>query len=111
VYNGESGKGIIIFALTLTGLVLLILPGLMVWLFSAYNAYTVARMINSGEYPSRPASLSPMALLPVPRSSLSSTRSWLPCFSFHFSCPDWQNMASGQSGAHDTSTEKFTLKV
>jgi TM2 domain-containing membrane protein YozV len=62
VYNGESVKGIIVFALTLMGLVFLILPGLMVWLFSAYSAYTVAGKMNSGEYPTRPASIRAMAV-------------------------------------------------
>lgn len=50
------------FALTLMGLVFLILPGLMVWLFSVSTAYTVAGMMNSGQYPSRPSNYRAMAL-------------------------------------------------
>jgi TM2 domain-containing membrane protein YozV len=62
VYNGETGKGIIVFALTLMGLVFLILPGVMVWLLSIHNASAVAGKMNSGEYTSRSSSFRSMAL-------------------------------------------------
>jgi len=53
VYNGETAKGFVIFALTLAGLVLLILPGLIVWLYAMYDAYVVATKMNTGEIPFR----------------------------------------------------------
>lgn len=49
VYNGETGKGFAVFLLTLIGLVLLLVPGLIVWLYAMYDAYTVAGKMNTGE--------------------------------------------------------------
>jgi tetratricopeptide (TPR) repeat protein len=65
VYNGELWKGIIVFALTLMGIVFLLIPGLMVWMFGVFSAYTTAGKMNSGEYPSRPASYREMLIFAV----------------------------------------------
>ena len=43
VYNGQTAKGVGIFAGTLAGLFLLIIPGLIVWVFGLYDAYTTAK--------------------------------------------------------------------
>ena len=53
VYNGETAKGFALFILTLAGLVILLIPGLIVWLYAMYDAYSVAGKMNSGEVPSR----------------------------------------------------------
>jgi TM2 domain-containing membrane protein YozV len=53
VYNGETAKGFAIFALTLAGLVFLIIPGLIVWLYAMYDAYAIASRMNTGEIPFR----------------------------------------------------------
>jgi TM2 domain-containing membrane protein YozV len=53
VYNGEAAKGFALFILTIVGLVLLLLPGLLVWLYGMYDAYSVAGKMNSGEIPFR----------------------------------------------------------
>lgn len=55
VYNGETKKGFAPFILALAGLVALIIPGLIVWLYARYDAYTVAGKMNSGELEFRPA--------------------------------------------------------
>jgi TM2 domain-containing membrane protein YozV len=49
VYNGETGKGFAVFLLTAAGLVVFIVPGLIVWLYAMYDAYSVAGKMNSGE--------------------------------------------------------------
>jgi TM2 domain-containing membrane protein YozV len=53
VYNGETGKGFAIFLLTLAGLALFIIPGLIVWLYGIYDAYNVSGKMNTGEVPFR----------------------------------------------------------
>jgi TM2 domain-containing membrane protein YozV len=53
VYNGETAKGFVLFILTLAGLVIFLIPGLIVWLYAMYNAYSVAGKMNSGEIPFR----------------------------------------------------------
>lgn len=54
VYNGETAKGIGIFFGTLVGFFLFFIPGLLVWLFGLYDAYTTAKKMNSGEIPFKP---------------------------------------------------------
>jgi TM2 domain-containing membrane protein YozV len=56
VYNGETAKGYILFLLTVAGLVMFLIPGLIVWLFSLYDAYAVAGKMNSGTMEVRPTS-------------------------------------------------------
>jgi len=53
VYNGETAKGFALFLMTCAGLVILLVPGLIVWLYAMYNAYTTAGKMNSGEIPFR----------------------------------------------------------
>jgi TM2 domain-containing membrane protein YozV len=49
VYNGETAKGFVIFLFALAGLVIFLIPGLIVWLYAMYNAYTVAGKMNTGK--------------------------------------------------------------
>jgi len=65
VYNGETGKGFAVFLLTLAGLVILIVPGLIVWLYAMYDAYSVAGKMNTGEVPFREARMLHMVLFIV----------------------------------------------
>jgi len=51
VYNGETAKGFALFIMTCVGLVILFIPGLIVWLYAMYNAYTTAGKMNRGEIP------------------------------------------------------------
>jgi TM2 domain-containing membrane protein YozV len=55
VYNGDTGKGFLLFILAFAGLVLFIVPGLVVWLYAMYDAYAVAGRMNAGTIPYRPA--------------------------------------------------------
>ena len=65
VYNGETAKGFAIFILTLAGLALLVIPGLIVWLYGIYNAYTTAGKMNTGEIPFRETRMLPLVLFIV----------------------------------------------
>jgi TM2 domain-containing membrane protein YozV len=49
VYNGEAGKGFLVFLLTIAGLVIFLIPGLIIWIYAIYDAYTVAGKMNTGE--------------------------------------------------------------
>jgi TM2 domain-containing membrane protein YozV len=71
VYNGQTAKGFAIFIFTLAGLVILpgiivllnfvsvqeviflvaALPGIIVWIYGIYDAYTVAGKMNTGAIP------------------------------------------------------------
>jgi len=53
VYNGETAKGFALFIMTCVGLVILLVPGLIVWLYAMYNAYKTAGKMNTGEIPFR----------------------------------------------------------
>jgi TM2 domain-containing membrane protein YozV len=53
VYNGETVKGFALFISTCAGLVILLVPGLIVWLYAMYNAYSTAAKMNTGEIPFR----------------------------------------------------------
>jgi TM2 domain-containing membrane protein YozV len=54
-YNGEIGKGIAVFLGTLFGLFILFIPGLIVWFYGLYDAYSTAGKMNTGQVPFRPA--------------------------------------------------------
>ncbi len=53
VYNGYTAKGFAIFLLFLAGLVFLLIPGIVVWIYAMYDAYSMAGKQNSGEIPFR----------------------------------------------------------
>ncbi|MGB7788495.1 hypothetical protein [Methanoregula sp.] len=53
VYNGETAKGFALFILTLAGLFLFLIPGLIAWFYAMYDAYSVAGKMNTGEIPFR----------------------------------------------------------
>jgi len=57
VYNGETGKGIVLFIGYLIGLVLYIIPGIIVLIYGIYDAYTTAQKMNRGEIPYKPTSV------------------------------------------------------
>ena len=54
VYDGQMARGFAIFFGTLIGLFLLILPGMLVWLFGIYDAYSTAKKMNNKEIPFLP---------------------------------------------------------
>jgi TM2 domain-containing membrane protein YozV len=48
VYNGKTARGIGIFLGSLFGLILII-PGIIVWIYGMYDAYSMAKKMNAGE--------------------------------------------------------------
>ncbi|MBP2145102.1 TM2 domain-containing membrane protein YozV [Methanofollis sp. W23] len=52
VYNGEIGKGVLVLLGTAVGTLLLI-PGLIVYLYGIYDGYRTAEKMNAGEVPFR----------------------------------------------------------
>jgi TM2 domain-containing membrane protein YozV len=65
VYNGETAKGFALFLLTLAGLVIFLIPGLIVWLYAMYDAYIIAGKMSTGEIPFRETRTLHMALFIV----------------------------------------------
>lgn len=58
VYNGEGIlKGMLYVIGMIIGSIILILPGLAVWIYGIYNAYKVAEKINLGQMPYKDVSL------------------------------------------------------
>jgi TM2 domain-containing membrane protein YozV len=53
-YNGETAKGVAILAGTLIGAVFFLIPGVLVWIFGLYDAYTTAKKMNNKELPLKP---------------------------------------------------------
>ena len=62
VYNGETEKGVIIFLATLIGTFILIIPGVIVWIYGMYDAYTIAKKMNNKEIPFKPTKAAHMIL-------------------------------------------------
>ncbi|MBA7486699.1 hypothetical protein ES707_22260 [subsurface metagenome] len=53
VYNGETGKGVLVLFGVLAGLLVMLIPGVAVWLFGIYDAWATARRMNAGTVPFR----------------------------------------------------------
>ena len=51
VYNGNFGKGLLIFFGTLIGSMIFLIPGLIVLIYGIYDAYTTAKKMNEGQVP------------------------------------------------------------
>jgi TM2 domain-containing membrane protein YozV len=49
VYNGDMGRGLLFFFGCAIGYLLLIIPGVLVFVFCIYDAYDTAKKINIGE--------------------------------------------------------------
>jgi TM2 domain-containing membrane protein YozV len=63
VYNGEGMlKGMLYVLGMIIGSIVLVLPGLAVWIYGIYNAYKVAGKINLGEVPYKETSIGKIIL-------------------------------------------------
>jgi TM2 domain-containing membrane protein YozV len=62
VYNGETALGVAVFLGTVIGAFIFLIPGLIVWIFGMYNAYTIATKMNTGEIPFKPTKTAHMIL-------------------------------------------------
>jgi len=54
IYNGETVKGFIFLFSTVVGLFLLLIPGLIIWIYSMYEAHITAGKMNEGTLESAP---------------------------------------------------------
>ena len=54
VYDGKTERGFAIFFGTLIGLFIFIIPGVIIWLFGIYDAYSLAQKMNNKEIPFLP---------------------------------------------------------
>jgi TM2 domain-containing membrane protein YozV len=55
IYNGQNLKGFLIFFGTIFGVTLLVVPGVVIWLFGIYDAYVTAKKMRYGKAPYQPA--------------------------------------------------------
>jgi TM2 domain. len=51
VYNGETLKGVALFFGTIIGYFIFVIPGVIVWVYGMYDAYTTAKKMNEGTIP------------------------------------------------------------
>jgi TM2 domain-containing membrane protein YozV len=65
VYNGDTLKGVAIYIGVLIGIFLFILPGIIVWVYGMYDAYTTAKKMNEGRIPFKPANTMAMIVFIV----------------------------------------------
>lgn len=54
VYDGKMARGFAILIGTVIGLICLIVPGVIIWLFGVYDAYSLAKKMNNKEIPFLP---------------------------------------------------------
>ncbi|MDH7511264.1 MAG: zinc ribbon domain-containing protein [Methanolinea sp.] len=55
IYNGDTLKGIAIYIGTIIGMFLLLIPGIIIWIYGMYDAYTTAKKMNAGLIPFKEA--------------------------------------------------------
>lgn len=65
IYNGETLKGIAICLGTLVGFFFFIIPGVIVWIYGMYDAYTTAKKMNDGTIPFKEANVLVMIVFVV----------------------------------------------
>ncbi len=51
VYNGDFARGVLFLVGTIIGLCIFIIPGVIIWLYGVYDAYSIAKKMNAGEIP------------------------------------------------------------
>lgn len=65
VCNGETVKGLLVLFLVFAGLLVMLIPGVAVWLYGIYDAWATARRMNAGVVPFREVRLATVALFMV----------------------------------------------
>ena len=65
VCNGETVKGLLVLFGVLAGLLVMLIPGVAVWLFGIYDAWATSRRMNVGTVPFREAGLATVVLFMV----------------------------------------------
>jgi TM2 domain-containing membrane protein YozV len=62
VYDGKTARGIAVFFGTLAGLFIFLIPGLIVWIYGLYDAYSTAKKMNAKEIPFQPTKTAHMII-------------------------------------------------
>jgi TM2 domain-containing membrane protein YozV len=62
VYNGEPLKGFVLLLGSLFGAILFLIPGLIIWIYSMYDAHITAGKMNDGTLEFRPMQMVHMVL-------------------------------------------------
>ena len=57
VYNGDLLRGIGILVGTIIGSFIFFIPGIIVWIYGIYDAYTTAQKMNKGVIPFKPTNM------------------------------------------------------
>lgn len=57
IFNGDTVKGIGIYLGTIIGMLLLVIPGVIVWIYGMYDAYSTAKKMNEGRIPYKEADM------------------------------------------------------
>jgi len=64
-YNGQFAKGVLVLLASLFGLFIMIVPGIVIWLWGGYDAYRTAKWMNEGLVPYRETSMMMIAAFMV----------------------------------------------
>jgi TM2 domain-containing membrane protein YozV len=62
IYNGDMVKGILVLLGTLIGALIFLVPGVIVWIYGIYDAYTTSKKMNEGTIPYRSPTLAHILL-------------------------------------------------
>jgi TM2 domain-containing membrane protein YozV len=62
VYNGDLKRGVLFLISTIVGLLFFIIPGIIVWGYQIYDAYSTAKKMSAGEIPYKEATTGEMIL-------------------------------------------------
>lgn len=62
VYNGDFKRGVLFLIGTLVGFLFFIIPGIIVWVYQIYDAYSTAKKMSAGEIPFKEANTTEMIL-------------------------------------------------
>ena len=65
VYNGDFKRGVLFLIGTYVGLLFFIIPGVIVWGYQIYDAYSTAKKMSAGEIPIKEANTTEMILYVV----------------------------------------------
>ena len=65
VYDGSLAKGFAIFLGAFVGLFILVVPGVIFWVYGIRDAYSTANKMNAGEIPAKPTKIIHMILFIV----------------------------------------------
>ncbi len=65
VYNGQLAKGLLLFFGSLIGWFIFMIPGIIVWIYGIYDAYTTAKKMNEGSIPFVPHNMTQILVFVV----------------------------------------------